>query len=134
MQCTNPVNLGRTKRSGPLIHEERGLVVPCGKCFACRIKKRREWSLRLYHELEMWDDAQFTTLTYADDSIPGSEGLPSLRKRDYNFFSKGYGDIYLKKEAYDTLRVVSMGILLAVLIIMLLYTVSAYCLMIERLL
>ena len=88
MQCTNPVNLGRTKRSGPFIYEERGLVVPCGKCFACRIKKRREWSLRLYHELEMWNDAQFTTLTYADDSIPSGEGLPSLRKRDLQLFFK----------------------------------------------
>ena len=88
MQCTNPINLGRTRRSGPFIHEERGLIVPCGKCFACRIKKRREWSLRLYHELEMWNDAQFTTLTYADDSIPGGEGLPSLRKRDLQLFFK----------------------------------------------
>ena len=46
------------------------LLVPCGKCLACRIARRQEWSMRCLHELSSFDDAVFVTLTYDDDHLP----------------------------------------------------------------
>ena len=60
-----------------------GLRVPCGKCMACRIAKRREWAARMLHELSSWDDAVFVTLTYNDD-----HNDDSLHKRDLQLFIK----------------------------------------------
>lgn len=59
MQCTNPFFLA-----------SQGFFVPCGKCLACRISKRREWSLRLLHQLSTTPDACFLTLTYDNDNLP----------------------------------------------------------------
>lgn len=57
MQCVKPVRL------------DIG-TVPCGKCLACRIKKREEWSMRLLHEQYYWEDSVFVTLTYSDEHLP----------------------------------------------------------------
>lgn len=65
MKCLNPVTLQTVSPRYP-----RGLTVPCGKCLQCRIQKRREWSLRMLHELDVWDKAVFLTLTYNDVSLP----------------------------------------------------------------
>lgn len=54
----------------PFYLRERALLVPCGKCTYCRIVKRREWTLRILHELESYDRAVFVTLTYDDEHIP----------------------------------------------------------------
>lgn len=80
MMCAKPVriykNLDRKKYPD-------GLEVPCGKCLACRIKKRSEWVLRLTHELDYYPDSSFVTLTYDDNHLPiGEMGIPTLRKRD----------------------------------------------------
>lgn len=72
MQCTNPVRL--TRKIDPSVHPD-GLLVPCGKCLACRIKKRSEWSMRMLHELDDWDDAVFLTLTYDNDHLPPNGSL-----------------------------------------------------------
>lgn len=60
-----------------------GLRVPCGKCLACRIAKRREWSARLLHELSTHEDAVFITLTYSDNYNDDS-----LHKRHFQLFIK----------------------------------------------
>lgn len=82
MQCVAPVriikNLSRSEYPD-------GLMVPCGKCIACRISKRREWSLRMFHELEAHDDSIFITLTYADNYLPDFQ---SLSKRHLQLFFK----------------------------------------------
>ena len=65
MKCLNPITLQTISPLYP-----RGLIVPCGKCLQCRIQKRREWSLRMLHELDVWDKAVFLTLTYNDQSLP----------------------------------------------------------------
>lgn len=45
--------------------------IPCGKCFACRFRKRKEMTTRLSNELSMYgDDCCFITLTYNDDHLP----------------------------------------------------------------
>lgn len=90
MQCTKPIRIYRKVNKfgrmslNPSIPEE-GLLVPCGKCLACRIAKRREWSIRMLHELSSYDDAVFLTLTYKDDCLPPNG---SLVKADLQKFFK----------------------------------------------
>ena len=71
MQCTNPVRLMHLDKA---VYPE-GLLVPCGKCLSCRIAKRREWQLRMLHELATHDDAVFITLTYDDNHLPDNSSL-----------------------------------------------------------
>lgn len=75
MQCVKPIRL--------LASQDQYLTISCGKCIACRIKRREEWTLRLSHELESWKEACFLTLTYDDDSCPSQ-----LQKRDLQLFMK----------------------------------------------
>lgn len=77
--CTKPIRL-KPSPSNP-----EGLLVPCGKCLACRMSKRREWSARLAHESDYWDKSMFLTLTYADRALPPNA---SLRKADLQRFIK----------------------------------------------
>ena len=73
MHCINPVRLDRVEHRRALrVVTEQGLIVPCGKCIACRKAKTREWTLRMLHELDTSDDACFLTLTYDDDNLPVS--------------------------------------------------------------
>ena len=82
MKCTNPITL--FKNVDPAKYPA-GLTVPCGKCLACRIQKRKEWSMRVLHELDAHDNAVFVTLTYNDDNLPE---YSSLRKDDVQRFFK----------------------------------------------
>lgn len=80
MQCTQPV---RIKKNLDARKYPDGLEVPCGRCLACRIKKRQEWVLRLTHELSYYQQSSFVTLTYNDAYLPiGEMGIPTLRKAD----------------------------------------------------
>lgn len=75
MDCKKPVIL------------KTGLTVPCGKCLACRIQKRREWTLRCLHELISSNhEAMFVTLTYSDDHLPEHQSLCKEHLR--NFFKR----------------------------------------------
>uniref|UniRef100_A0AAU8BA49 Replication initiator protein n=1 Tax=Dulem virus 101 TaxID=3145578 RepID=A0AAU8BA49_9VIRU len=76
MQCTNPFFL-----------RSQGFFVPCGKCLACRIAKRREWSLRLTHQMTVQPDCIFLTLTYNDDNLP-KDG--NINKRSVQLFMKRF--------------------------------------------
>lgn len=81
MQCTKPIRL-QTKT---ILHQyPDGLEVPCGKCTACRIKKRQEWSTRMIHELDSHKDAVFITLTYQGKEYD----YGSLCKKDLQKFFK----------------------------------------------
>lgn len=82
MQCLNPVRI--TKNLDPKEYPD-GLSVPCGQCRACRISKRREWSMRMLHESSCHDDAIFVTLTYDDNHLPP---YASLQKRELQKFFK----------------------------------------------
>lgn len=62
-----------------------GILVPCGKCINCRIKKRKEWSLRVWHECSTHEKNMFITLTYQDKYLPENG---SLKKRDLQLFFK----------------------------------------------
>ena len=82
MQCTSPIRLYKGVNS--LVYPD-GLVVPCGKCLSCRIAKRREWTMRLWHELPYHQSSIFLTLTYDDDNLPPNA---SLSKSDLQKFFK----------------------------------------------
>lgn len=69
MQCNNPKIL-----------RPRGvdLILPCGKCIACRINRREEWTTRIMHETAFSESAVFVTLTYDEQSVPwiDLDGVP----------------------------------------------------------
>lgn len=59
-------------------------VVPCGKCFECRLKQSAEWALRCQHESYYHDLNSFVTYTYDDDHLKS----PYLVKEDFTRFIK----------------------------------------------
>lgn len=65
------------------------ILVPCGKCLACRINRRREWTARLQQELIFSSCGYFVTLTYDQEHLPhDARGNPSVCKRDIQLFLK----------------------------------------------
>ena len=67
------------------------LILPCGKCLACRIRRRSVWTIRLLHENAVHDHSRFITLTYRDEALPRRGGDPRgiLVKSDLqNFFKR----------------------------------------------
>lgn len=47
--------------------------IPCGKCLACLINKRRQWTLRILLERTLHEKACFVTLSYAPENLPFSD-------------------------------------------------------------
>lgn len=62
--------------------------LPCGQCIGCRLDRARMWSVRCYHEAQLWQDNAFVTLTYAPENIPVVNGIATLRPRDFVLFMK----------------------------------------------
>lgn len=49
---------------------------PCGGCLPCRINRASAWCLRMFHELDAWDNkALFVTFTYSDENLPADGTL-----------------------------------------------------------
>lgn len=65
---------------------KQDLQVPCGKCLGCRIAKRKEWSLRMLHELNYHKESVFLTLTYNDYYVPSTGSLNVAELQ--NFFKR----------------------------------------------
>ena len=64
-------------------------LVPCGKCIGCRLEYSRQWADRMVLESLTRSPSWFITLTYNDFNLPlSSEGLPTLRRRDFQLFMK----------------------------------------------
>lgn len=61
------------------------IPIPCGKCFACRMRQRREWTCRLLLESRKYKDDQmwFLTMTYDDEHLPFVLGANSLGEAQY---------------------------------------------------
>lgn len=79
-----------------------GIPFPCGQCLACRINKRRVWTLRLLLESYLHPCASFVTLTYAPDELPYSlDGQPILCKRDVQLFLKRLRDDFCRRDGFS---------------------------------
>lgn len=64
---------------------DQPIMVGCGQCIGCRLKRSRDWALRCLHENSLHDQSTFITLTYDDDHLPSDK---SLNKRDWQLFMK----------------------------------------------
>lgn len=82
MYCVKPIIIQVPVKGLKAVQD---LEVPCGKCVGCRIAKRKEWSLRMLHELSYHPQSSFVTLTYDDKNLPENG---SLRKRHLQLFFK----------------------------------------------
>ena len=55
-----------------LMYRKDVMLIPCGQCTGCRLRKRKDWSTRM--ELEAYGHSKesiwFITLTYDDDHVP----------------------------------------------------------------
>lgn len=60
------------------------VLVPCGKCPACRENRRNLWCTRMRAELFARDRATFVTLTYDEENVPRYLQKPDLQ----NFFRR----------------------------------------------
>lgn len=86
MECLHPINVSNPRAlSGLLPGESSRLMVPCGRCIACRINKTREWQCRLIMESIMCHDMAFVTFTYDNQHLPDDQGL---HKDDVQRFMK----------------------------------------------
>jgi len=64
---------------------DRPLELACGQCMDCRLRRARDWALRMMHESQSYDANCFITLTYDDGHLPEDHGL---RLRDWQLFAK----------------------------------------------
>ncbi|AXL14891.1 replication initiator protein [Microviridae sp.] len=85
MQCTHS---SKYRKDGTFI----GTLPPCGNCLSCKLNDRAVWASRLVCERKAHSNAQFLTLTYRDEDLPGS--IPELKKSFQKFtdrYKKHYG-------------------------------------------
>lgn len=61
------------------------IVLPCGRCMECRLRRSREWMVRLYAESLYHQEAISFTLTYDEENLPPHL---SLRMDDTSAFIK----------------------------------------------
>lgn len=71
--------------SAVMSHE---VSVPCGKCYACLIRKRKDMSVRLSHEASCHERSCFITLTYNNAHVPRNNGQITLVPADVQKFIK----------------------------------------------
>lgn len=113
MQCYSPISIFvvdkyKSTPFGMSRQEARNLLVPCGKCIACRSHKAREWSMRIWHEAREWkdgDEGMFLTLTYNKENVPQDY---SLQVRDIQLFYKRLRrkiEYYSKKNGKIPIRI-----------------------------
>lgn len=75
-------------------------MVPCGRCDACLVRLRQEWTYRLREEERICADSYFITLTYSNENLPIREYVEedtgacfydaSVNKRDVQLFNKRF--------------------------------------------
>lgn len=62
-----------------------GLVLPCGKCVGCLLKRARDWAVRIHCENSQVNTSSFLTLTFSPKNLPP---YGSLSKRIHQLFLK----------------------------------------------
>lgn len=79
MACFSPIKGFQPVEGGAILWAERAntrpIELPCGMCIGCRIRRQREWTVRLMCEQKMHEHSMFLTLTYDEDNIPTDNGL-----------------------------------------------------------
>lgn len=92
MTCYHPIPAFLTSDGGVVFVDSlrrndviRSLDLPCGQCIGCRLRRARDWSVRVMHEASLYERNCFVTLTYAPEHLP-SDG--SLRYVDFQLFMK----------------------------------------------
>lgn len=85
MKCVSPISIKDPRQKRGSIR----ITVPCGRCGACKVNRRKDWSFRIRQEFKEASSAKFVTLTYDDENIRiGDCGFPTLVKRDLQLFIK----------------------------------------------
>lgn len=106
MKCISPISIKdpRKKRAA------QRMVVPCGRCGACRYNRRVEWSFRLKQEERYSVNSWFITLTYSDEELPYAfNEIPSLHKADMQKFIMRVRKANKKKWPEVQLRYYAVG-------------------------
>lgn len=72
MACYHPLKAYKTP-AGVVFGVSRvlpELLIPCGQCLGCRMRRASDWELRCMHEASMWPQNCFITLTYSPEALP----------------------------------------------------------------
>lgn len=97
MPCYRPLKAFRSETVNPSgkrsivfnlnqSNEER-VTLACGQCMGCRLKRSREWAIRMMHEASLYEENCFLTLTYSPENLP-KDG--SLHVEDFQNFMKRF--------------------------------------------
>lgn len=78
MACNTPIRAYRCNDGSIIFEESRKtardiqhhLLIPCGKCFGCKLERSRQWALRCMHEASLHEENCFITLTYNEKHLP----------------------------------------------------------------
>lgn len=77
MSCNFPV--GCQDKDGISLYR------PCGTCIGCRLDYSNDWSVRIIHESQLYQENDFITLTFNKENLP-PDG--SVHKKDIELFIK----------------------------------------------
>lgn len=67
------------------IRLKSGQLVPCGRCYQCRSRKRAEWSFRVQQQLQQSKSCFFCRLSYSDETL-GDTLVP--------YYVDDYGEVF----------------------------------------
>lgn len=72
-----------------LLDNQTHVLLPCGQCIFCRLRRSLEWTIRCYHEQSRLGPGSFLTLTFDDDNVPRlPDGQLTLQYRPFQLFMK----------------------------------------------
>lgn len=106
MACYKPLKGYRTPTGVVFSELKRNdilgdIEIPCGMCIGCRMRRAKDWEIRIMHEASMWESNSFLTLTYGRDALPPNA---SLEHKDFQLFLKR-----LRKESGKQIRYYMCG-------------------------
>lgn len=80
MPCYSPIRAFRTPNGVVFSALRRFDIVgevdlPCGQCLGCRLRRSKDWAVRITHEAQLYRYTCFVTLTYRDEELPPGGSL-----------------------------------------------------------